>query len=170
MKNSNKIKSFFKKITDSEKSLKRLPTYFFLICVLLIALLFKLGQTNKYLQKIASNSTNYVEFQTLETTSQKELEIETSTQVLFVPPTEQSSAESTAPSQSSSAPPPSSTSNSAYKTTYVINKSSKTIHKSTCSFVDRMNENNKEIVSLTQEELNSYLKNNYKFCSQCGGK
>lgn len=52
---------------------------------------------------------------------------------------------------------------------YVINKSSKKIHLKTCSFADRINEENKYEVQLTQSELQSYLNDGYAFCSTCGG-
>ena len=53
--------------------------------------------------------------------------------------------------------------------TYVINKSSKKIHTKDCSFVDRMKEENKQIVQLTNDELNKYLNDGYTTCSSCGG-
>lgn len=53
--------------------------------------------------------------------------------------------------------------------TYVINKNSKKIHTKDCSFVDRMNEENKQIVQLTNDELNNYLNDGYTTCSSCGG-
>lgn len=53
--------------------------------------------------------------------------------------------------------------------TYVINKNSKKIHTKDCSFVDRMKEENKQIVQLTSDELNNYLNDGYTTCSSCGG-
>ena len=53
--------------------------------------------------------------------------------------------------------------------TYVINKNSKKIHTNDCSFVDRMKEENKQIVQLTNDELNNYLNDGYTTCSSCGG-
>ena len=53
--------------------------------------------------------------------------------------------------------------------TYVINKNSKKIHTKDCSFVDRMKEENKQIVQLTNDELNNYLNDGYTTCSSCGG-
>lgn len=52
---------------------------------------------------------------------------------------------------------------------YVINKNSKKIHTKDCSFVDRMKEENKQIVQLTKDELNNYLNDGYTTCSSCGG-
>ena len=63
-----------------------------------------------------------------------------------------------------------STTKSQSKTkTYVINKTSKKIHTKDCSFVDRMKEENKQIVQLTNDELNNYLNDGYTTCSSCGG-
>ncbi len=53
--------------------------------------------------------------------------------------------------------------------TYVINKNSKKIHTNDCSFVDRMKEENKQIVQLTNDELHNYLNDGYTTCSSCGG-
>lgn len=55
------------------------------------------------------------------------------------------------------------------KKTYVINNSSKKIHLQTCSFVSRMNEENKTIVQLVPEELQNYINDGYTLCSTCGG-
>lgn len=53
--------------------------------------------------------------------------------------------------------------------TYVINKSSKKIHLQSCSFADRIKEDNKNVLQLTKEELQEYLQNGYTKCSSCGG-
>ena len=53
--------------------------------------------------------------------------------------------------------------------TYVINKSSKKIHLQSCSFADRIKEDNKNVLQLTKEELQEYLQNGYTKCSTCGG-
>ena len=53
--------------------------------------------------------------------------------------------------------------------TYVINKSSKKIHLQSCSFADRIKEDNKQTLQLTIEELQEYLQNGYTKCNTCGG-
>ena len=53
--------------------------------------------------------------------------------------------------------------------TYVINKSSKKIHLESCSFADRIKEDNKNILQLANEELQEYLQNGYTKCNTCGG-
>ncbi len=55
------------------------------------------------------------------------------------------------------------------KITFVINKNSKKIHYYDCSFVNRMKEENKEIIKLNKSELNNYLNNGYSLCNTCGG-
>lgn len=62
-----------------------------------------------------------------------------------------------------------STKNNSNAKTYVINRNSKKIHKEDCSFVDRISKENKQIVQLTNEELNEYKSNGYTLCSSCGG-
>lgn len=54
-------------------------------------------------------------------------------------------------------------------TVYVININSKKIHKEDCSFVERMLEENKQTVQLTNSELNNYINDGYTICSSCGG-
>lgn len=53
--------------------------------------------------------------------------------------------------------------------TYVINKNSKKIHTENCSFVDRIKEENKRTVKLTEDEFNKYINDGYTTCSSCGG-
>lgn len=53
--------------------------------------------------------------------------------------------------------------------TYVINKSSKKIHLESCSFADRIKEDNKDTLQLTNKELQEYLQNGYTKCNTCGG-
>lgn len=180
MKKENKALKLFKKVTDSENSIKRLPFYFFLICVLLVVLIFKLNQTNQFLGEIAANGTASVDFETLN----RDLEINDNT-----PPTsdwtyystEESTTEGSGKNATSTSsvsekesekttPAPQTQSNdNATKATYVINKNSKKIHKSNCTFVSRMKDENKLTVKLTKEELNQYIKNGYTMCSTCGG-
>ena len=48
---------------------------------------------------------------------------------------------------------------------YVLNTSSKKIHKPTCSGAKNMSENNKKTGSVT--ELKSYLNDGYEYCGNC---
>lgn len=175
MKDESKLKKIYKRITDSEESIKRLPVYFFLICVLLVCLLFKLNKTNSYLEKIAANGTRYVEVETITGKSDLEAVVKPSETESYPPALsvventtkkenkEQTTAEAT---KTSVTEPPTDTDG---KTTYVINKNSKKIHRSDCTFVDRMSDENKLVVKLTKEEYNQYINNGYTRCSSCGG-
>lgn len=62
-----------------------------------------------------------------------------------------------------------STSSISNEKTYVINKNSKKIHREDCSFANRISEENKQIVQLSNDELNEYKNNGYTLCSSCGG-
>ena len=185
----NKLIEFFKKITTSEAALKRVPVYFFVICVLLTVLGGEISKTNIYLQRIAQNGTDSIEYQTRNANSSFDVFTETNkseedgttssesqTQESTVGNSEkpsenavQSSSQAVTEAQTTGSDSKSTTENNAAKTTYVINKNSKKIHRYDCSFVDRMNEENKQIVQLTDSELQEYLQNGYTNCSSCGG-
>lgn len=186
MNEDNRFIGFFKKITDSEQSLKRLPFYFFLICVLLICLIFKLNKTNHYLEKIAANGTQYIEFETLDTTENDEIETNTSNEdntetTTFITESETTTVkgtETTTAKKNENKNEPSKVvvsnkenpaDNTSSKSTYIININSKKIHRDDCSFVDRMKESNKSVVKLSKSELNEYINNGYTLCSTCGG-
>lgn len=62
-----------------------------------------------------------------------------------------------------------STKNNSNAKTYVINRNSKKIHTKDCSFVNRISEDNKQIVQLTNDELSEYKNSGYILCSSCGG-
>ncbi len=49
----------------------------------------------------------------------------------------------------------------------IINKNSKKIHSSTCSYVSKMNDGNKIVIS--SDELSHYLESGYTLCSVCHG-
>lgn len=52
---------------------------------------------------------------------------------------------------------------------YVINNKSKTIHITSCSFTDKISDENKSLITATDEEIEKYLQKGYKMCSICGG-
>ena len=220
-----KISEFLKNVTDEQHSLRRLPIYFFLICILLVVLIFKIGETNNKLEIIAENAGAYITYETkpdtksnnntLEIFSEEDkgiedvipqFESETTSDIAEDELTENTVShepesniqntssttlhtESTAKETTTSAPKTNSTpdttaastqktqenttansnNNSSTKTTYVINISSKKIHKSDCSFVNQMKESNKLVVTLSDAEHSEYLKNGYSPCSRCGG-
>lgn len=215
MEDENKLVAFFKKLTNSEKALQLVPFYFFMICVLLFVMIFKISETNKYLKEIAENGTEayvhqadssnqglvtgmffenpdeteyeaesdyiadteyytnfYSEVESENTNSNEEVKTQSHTEKATEKTTkstsnnEKSTGKATTTQKASGG---TQNNNQSGKVTYVINKNSKKIHYSSCSFVDRMKDENKMTVKLTKEELNEYLKNGYTFCSTCGG-
>ncbi len=178
MKNfTEKFKHFF----SSDASLKRVPLYFLITCVLLVVLIFKLNQTNIYLQEIAANGTNSIELETdenykdvvdvfIETTKSPEDiiplldEVTTKQNESTTKQIEITNKNVTANKQDET------TVNQNGKTIYVLNINSKKIHLADCSFVDRTKDENKKVVELTEEELELYFKDGYTLCKTCGGK
>lgn len=206
MDKKGKFAEFFKKITDEQAALRRLPLYFLLMCVLLVVLIFKIGETNKKLEIIAENAGAYIEYETkspdlLEIYSEEtksaedylfqfgsetesDITEENSTVDSHINETEGSTKEkiTSAPNLDSNANTTiastqnvqenttvNNNNNSSRKTTYVINKSSKKIHKSNCSSVNQMKDSNKLVVTLTDAEHSDYLNNGYTACGKCGG-
>lgn len=178
---SEKIKKFF----SSEASLQRIPLYFFLTCVLLVVLIFKLGETNQCLKEIAKNGTEVIQIETkdnndvadvfIESTESAEdivpilgeiTSTETTTEKSKETTTKKDSAEN---SNTTTQSPSQNNEDNSDKTTYVLNISSKKIHLPDCSFVSRTKEENKREVNLTEEELQEYLDNGYSLCKTCGG-
>lgn len=186
---SEKLKKFF----SSDASLQRIPLYFFLTCVLLVVLIFKIGETNLYLKEIAANGTEVIEIETkdvnyenvvdvyIETTKSAEdivplleelTDIKTTTKNPKETTTkmeETTTKENVTKENTTKQPTTQNNDNKSDKTTYVLNISSKKIHLPDCSFVDRTKEENKKTVELTEKELQEYLNNGYTFCKTCGG-
>lgn len=191
-----KIVTIFKKFIDVDESVKRIPFYFFLVCVLLIVLIFKISQTNEYLKALAEDSRNRVEYETFDDTF---IEVETEEKKDkedYIPlyeeitDNEASNEENTTKKQNNSvketttkAQKETTTKNSTMTTTttqnqddnvsrktYVLNTSSKKIHLPDCTFVGRTKEENKKTVKLSTDELNQYKNDGYTICKTCGGK
>ncbi len=148
--------------------MRRIPLYFFIVCVLLIVLIFKLGETNNYLEIIAENGgalgIHYEEKTEnenvniiIETKENKDIDDVLPMYEFLESQKDESTTITEENTLKSSA------------TTYVINKDSKKIHKEDCSFAKRMNDENKFVVNLTHEELKEYLENGYTECSSCKG-
>ena len=164
---------------------------------MLTVLVVKISKTNIYLQRIAQNGTDSIEYQTRNANSSFDVFTETTKNIEDIIPmfeeddttasesqtqestvgnskkpsgnAVQSSSQAVTEAKTTVSDSKSTTVNKAAKTTYVINKNSKKIHRYDCSFVDRMNEKNKQIVQLTDSELQEYLQNGYTNCSSCGG-
>ncbi len=186
---NEKLKKFF----SSESSLQRIPLYFFFTCVLFVILIFKLGETNRYLKEIAANGTEEIEIETkdkdyenvvdvyIETTKSPEdivpilgemTSSETTTDISKETTTNKNETitkENVTKENTTKQSTTQNNDNKSDKTTYVLNISSKKIHVADCSFVDRTKEENKKIVELTNQELQEYLNNGYTFCKTCGG-
>lgn len=186
-----KFSEKLKKLFSGEALLQRIPLYFFLTCVLLTILIFKLGETNHYLKEIAANGTDVIEIETkdrdydsvadvyIETTKSAEdivpLLGEMTTEEATESTSEQVSKETTTKNKESTtnhaqtSQSIANNENDSSKTTYVLNISSKKIHLPDCSFVSRTKEENKKIVELTDDELQEYLDDGYTLCKTCGG-
>lgn len=182
----NKIIEFLDKSVTSEMILKRIAFYLFLACILLGLIFFKLNEINENLalateeitanyntEKEESISNEFVEdkfelgdtlpiFNEPENTSSPETtnqtKSETSTTNQYTEPKTETPTEVLT-----------SNTNSSKKYNFVINVNSKKIHYADCTFVNRMKEENKKNIQLSNNELNEYLNNGYTLCSTCGG-
>lgn len=188
-----KFSEKLRKLFSSEASLQRIPIYFFLTCILLVVLIFKLSETNIYLKEIAANGTDVIEIETkdedyesvadvfIESTKSAEdivplLGEMTSTEAITekskettTKNTETTTKEKTTNDNITTQSTNQNNEVKSDKTTYVLNISSKKIHLPECSFVNRTKEENKKTVELTDEELQQYLNDGYTLCKTCGG-
>ncbi len=180
--NKSKVKAYLKILTSEETSLRKIPFYLFLLGVLVCLLIFKISETNKYLKIIAENGNVVVENQTNDENYESVLNIYTEDakrpeDILPNPkeditdkndsngntePTNDLTYQQTETSENIT--------NNSQNTTYVINTSSKKIHKPDCSFVVRTKEENKKTVTLSEDELKEYINNGHELCKTCGGK
>ncbi len=175
--NEKKIVSIFKKFIDIDESVKRIPIYFFLVCVLLVVLIFKISQTNEYLKEIAENGKNNIEYETFDDTFIEISTEETKNKEDYIPLLEEVTDNENLPESTTikqditlkETTTQKSNDNIAIKT-YVLNTSSKKIHLPDCSFAIRTKEENKKSVELSNEELNQYKNDGYVICKTCGGK
>lgn len=202
MDNDNKEKNIvtiFKKFIDVDESVKRIPLYFFLVCVLLVVLIFKLSQTNEYLKVIAENGKNSIEYETFDDTFVEVVTEDKKDKEDYIPLLEELKDESTTEENNTTNQNNSSketttknnienttlsdketttenksttqkSDNNVSRKTYVLNISSKKIHLPDCTFVGRTKEENKKTVKLTNDELNQYKNDGYTMCKTCGGK
>ena len=197
--NEKKIVTIFKKFIDVDESVKRIPFYFFLVCVLLVVLIFKLSQTNEYLKVIAENSKNSIEYETfddtfIEVVTEDNKEKDDYLTILEELTEDESTSEEDTTENQNISSKETTTKNNKETTTkanketttknntteksddnvsrksYVLNTSSKKIHYPDCSFVSRTKEENKKSVKLSTDELNQYKNDGYTMCKTCGGK
>ncbi len=202
MDNDNKEKNIvtmFKKFIDVDESVKRIPLYFFLVCVLLVVLIFKLSQTNEYLKVIAENGKNSIEYETFDDTFVEVVTEEKKDKEDYIPllkelkdestteennttihnnsskeTTTKNNIETTTQSDKETTTENNSTTqksdDNVSRKTYVLNVSSKKIHLPDCTFVERTKEENKKRVKLSNDELKQYKNDGYTMCKKCGGK
>ena len=140
-----------------------------IIMVILFGLLFKLFETNKYLENIC----NSIDTGKLNTITEDEdylavskvfEENESEYYSEFV-----NSENVNEPSSESEEESSEKIDDTSPKKTYIINKNSKKIHYPGCSFTNNMSEENKKVVDLTDEQLKEYMSNGHTMCSRCGG-
>ena len=187
-----KIVTIFKKFIDVDESVKRIPFYFFLVCVLLVVLILKISQTNEYLKALAEDSRNRVEYETFDDTFIEVVTEEKKDKEDYITLLEEltgdmnTSEEDTTKKQNNDSKETTTKNNKETTTenntttqksddnvsrkTYVLNTSSKKIHLPDCTFVGRTKEENKKTVKLSTDELNQYKNDGYTICKTCGGK
>ncbi len=148
---------------DSGNSYSKSTTLFvFLVAVLLFVLIIQLNETNKHLKIIAENSSISIETET------KDENYDSVLNVFTEEPTEQEDILQNP--YDDSVTQEEVTTDTKQGKTYVINTSSKKIHKPDCSFIARTKEENKKTVVLSDEQLKEYINNGYQICKTCGGK
>ncbi len=167
----SKIKTYIEKLTSEEASLKRIPFCLFLLGVLVCVLIFKIGETNKYLKIIAENDTPSIEIQTKDEKYDEVLNIYTEEEKkpedILPNPYDVINKQPSSDNKDETVEPSTSVGN---KQKYVINISSKKIHKPDCSFVERTKDENKKTVELSADELKEYINNGHEVCKTCGGE
>ncbi len=152
-----KFKEIIKELNSDENLVRRILYYLFIICSILIIIVWQLTETNEYLRIIANanggklqvvtDSSDDFEYEKI-TTEEKDI-------YDYIP---QAPVE-TEPYEDPTA-----------KIEYVINTNSNKIHYPDCSYGKKINEENKKTVVLNKSELEEYLNNGYTMCSSCGGK
>ena len=169
--NDNKTKIHSKKEETSSTNSNKTPFILFLIGVLLCILIFKINETNKYLKIIAENSSISIETETKDENYDSVLNVFTEEPTKQEDILQKPNYESTEPTDSTeTVTQEDATTDTKQGKTYVINISSKKIHKPDCSFVGRTKEENKNTVVLSDEQLKDYINNGYQICKTCGGK
>ncbi len=177
----DKINEFIKKAISNEETLKRIALYLFIICILLGLIFFKLNDINKNIEE--SPLLNYIEQKELESVSDVFIEREDDKHMSDYLPIfgeEESSTKIdnsetnqtvTNSNDKKDTVDDTSTSNNINpsKFDFVINVNSNKIHYADCSFVNRMKEDNRKFIQLSNAELKEYINNGYTLCSSCGG-
>ncbi len=178
----DKIIEFFENSVSIEAVLKRIAAYLLVACILLGLIFFKLNEINQTILDVSNPILSNIKAEEYE--SVKDVFIEDNDNVLgeVLPlydelkedestkitenkndissdkATTEKNTESTAQQQ-----------NNSKKYDFIINMNSKKIHYSDCTFVNRMKEENRKAIQLSNDELNEYINNGYTLCSTCGG-
>ncbi len=182
----DKLMEFLEKSVSGEIILKRIAFYLFLICVLLGLVFFKLNEINESILMIAEPISVHTKEEKNEEIA--DVFIEEKGEIGDVLPyyneLEESSSETTTTTNieetnsnikehedktNTTTEVSTSNSHSSSKMNFVINVNSNKIHYADCSFVNRMKEENRKYIQLSNDELNEYLNNGYTLCSTCGG-
>ena len=147
---------------------KSTPLFVFLVAVLLFVLIIQLNETNKHLKIIAENSSISIETETKDENYDSVLNVfteePTKQEDILQNPYDDSTESVDSVTQEEV------TTDTKQGKTYVINTSSKKIHKPDCSFIARTKEENKKTVVLSDEQLKEYINNGHQICKTCGGK
>lgn len=125
--------------------------------------------TQESVTQISIPIVTYAESTTLESETISESEtvtvVNVSNAVLNAESTNSTSAKTTAPNKTTVKE--TTEKSTQIDSVLIVNKNSKKIHSSTCSYAQNMNDENKLIIS--SDELQSYLDNGYTMCSRCHG-
>lgn len=178
----DKIIEFFENSVSSEAVLKRIAAYLLVACILLGLIFFKLNEINQTILDVSNPILSSIK--TEENESVKDVFIEDNDNVLgeVLPlydelkedesqnteknkneiPSDKTTAEKNTESTAQQQ-------NNSKKYDFIINMNSKKIHYSDCTFVNRMKEENRKVIQLSNDELNEYINNGYTLCSTCGG-
>lgn len=182
----NKIIEFLDKSVSSEIVLKRIAFYLLIICILLGLIFFKLNEINENIllvtEPIISAYNTEKEERVADVFIEDKFEISdtlplfeedektTSTSTTIQNSIEFNTDNKNGESKSENTTEKSTTNtDNTQKRNYVINVNSNKIHYADCSFVNRMKEENRKNVQLSDSELKEYLNNGYTLCTTCGG-
>lgn len=182
----DKLMKFLEKSVSGEIILKKIAFYLFLICVLLGLVFFKLNEINESILMIAEPISVHTKEEKNEDIADVFIEEkgEIGDVLPFYNELEESTSEATTTTNidetssniketedktNTTTEVATSNNHNSSKINFVINVNSNKIHYADCSFVNRMKEENRKNVQLSDSELKEYLNNGYTLCSTCGG-
>ena len=168
----DKIIEFFENSVSCEAVLKRIAAYLLVACILLGLIFFKLNEINQTILDVSNPILSNIK--TEENESVKDVFIEDNDNVLgevlpLYDELKEDESQNTTENKSEIPSDKTTAQNNSKKYDFVINMNSKKIHYSDCTFVNRMKEENRKAIQLSNDELNEYINNGYTLCSTCGG-